>query len=248
MSFVHPRRLFCPQNQSCQTDDDLTADVKTLLGLIKSISASEDIAETACLNNQVLEPLRQAVIDLAKNGRKRRGSNDMDEDPGSPRDTLMETGGLLDIERLRNIRKQCRNLFIPSDHLPRLLSPTPMTRKFNAPPILETPRSENQAHTPIPSYVNSPRIPESPWLDRLERAQPHQSGHLRQRSSGNPEFTVSSRSPIMADDSLTVKALERIKAGSSRRSQSPVASQNIFNWLRKVSSESSKENQPVNKR
>ena len=216
-NFVHPRRQFCGQTRETQTD---ASDVTALTELINAIT--EDQVPQWDYDFGSLEPVKDALRNLWL---KRSRSNS----PSKADDAL------LDIERLRNIRKQCRNLFIPSDQIPKL-SPTPMAKRYSG-PCLETPRSEAVS---TPAF--SPRIPDSPWIERLERAQPNY-----ERSVGAPEFTVSSRSPIIADESLTIRALERAKI-ANKRSQSPVGSQHLVSWLRKVSLESTKENRPVYKR
>ena len=204
------------QSRETQTEH---FDVTALTDLINAIT--EDQVPQWDYDFGSFEPVKDALRNLWL---KRSRANS----PGKADDAL------LDIERLRNIRKQCRNLFIPSDQIPKL-SPTPMAKRY-AGPYLETPRSE-AVSTPY-----SPRVPDSPWIERLERAQPS-----RDTSVGAPEFTVSSRSPIVADESLTIRALERAKI-ANKRSQSPVGSQHLVSWLRRVSLESSKENRPVYKR
>ena len=123
-----------------------------------------------------------------------------------------DESSLMDIERLRNIRKQCRNLFVPAQAkipltpLLRKAENTPSKNDFGFTPSSPVPATPLIHSSPFGSEnLFSPRVPESPWLDRLERSHPR---------------------------SISLAPERHI---SDRRSESPVAARNIVSWLRKVS-------------
>jgi hypothetical protein len=181
---IHPRRLFCVSSQETQTGEDraLQNDIKRLVQTVNDIMAGAPLSHKRgpCQCPQ-LEPLRAAIEDLWRN---RQTVPSIAPSPAATAVGEREDDGSLqtDIERLRAIRKECRNLFAPCE-APKPLSPTPVSmralRRYDVEPLLFTPRSQTASDEPtVPRLPFSPRC-ESPWLDRLERVPAEENGRAR---------------------------------------------------------------------